>query len=67
VYRFQALKLNKKRNGKPRLPAESTAINKQGNINKTVNMDFMSDAMACNRKFRTFNLIDDCSREIADN
>jgi putative transposase len=27
-------------------------------------MDFMSDAMVGNRKFRTFNLIDDCSREV---
>jgi len=27
-------------------------------------MDFMSDTMAGNRKFRTFNLIDDCSREV---
>lgn len=26
-------------------------------------MDFMSDAMVGNRKFRTFNLLDDCSRE----
>ena len=27
-------------------------------------MDFMSDTMAGNRKFRTFNVIDDCSREV---
>lgn len=27
-------------------------------------MDFMSDAMTGNRKFRTFNVIDDCSREV---
>lgn len=26
-------------------------------------MDFMSDTMVGNRKFRTFNLMDDCSRE----
>lgn len=26
-------------------------------------MDFMSDAMVGNRKFRTFNVMDDCSRE----
>ena len=26
-------------------------------------MDFMSDAIVGNRKFRTFNLLDDCSRE----
>lgn len=27
-------------------------------------MDFMSDSMVGNRKFRTFNVIDDCSREV---
>jgi putative transposase len=27
-------------------------------------MDFMSDSMVGSRKFRTFNVIDDCSREV---
>lgn len=27
-------------------------------------MDFMSDSMTGNRRFRTFNVIDDCSREV---
>lgn len=27
-------------------------------------LDFMSDSMIGNRKFRTFNVIDDCSREV---
>lgn len=27
-------------------------------------MDFMSDSMVGNRKFRTFNVMDDCSREV---
>ena len=27
-------------------------------------MDFMSDSMVGNRKFRTFNVIDDCTREV---
>jgi len=26
-------------------------------------MDFMSDSMVGSRKFRTFNVIDDCTRE----
>lgn len=25
--------------------------------------EFMNNAMSCNRKFRTFNVIDDCLRE----
>jgi len=27
-------------------------------------MDFMSDSMVKKRRFRTFNLIDDCTREV---
>ncbi|PUB24120.1 integrase-like protein, partial [Elizabethkingia sp. YR214] len=27
-------------------------------------MDFMSDSMTGNRRFRTFNVMDDCSREV---
>ncbi len=27
-------------------------------------MDFMSDSLVCGRKFRTLNVIDDCSREV---
>jgi putative transposase len=27
-------------------------------------MDFMSDALACGRRFRTFNVIDDFNREV---
>lgn len=66
VYRiYKLLKLNKKRKGKRRLPARvKQPLTQQNNINKTWSMDFMSDTMAGNRKFRTFNLIDDCSREV---
>ncbi len=31
--------------------------------NERWSMDFMSDSMACGRKFRTLNVIDDCTRE----
>jgi putative transposase len=56
--------LNKKRKGKRRLPARvKQPLTQQSKINKTWSMDFMSDAMVGNRKFRTFNLLDDCSRE----
>ena len=32
-------------------------------VNDTWSVDFMSDSMIGSRKFRTFNVIDDCSRE----
>jgi putative transposase len=56
--------LNKKRKGKRRLPARvKQPLTQQHKINHTWSMDFMSDAIVGNRKFRTFNLLDDCSRE----
>lgn len=65
VYRvYKLLKLNKKRKGKRRLPARiKQPLMRQTQINNTWSMDFMSDAMVGNRKFRTFNVMDDCSRE----
>lgn len=65
VYRvYKLLKLNKKRKGKRRLPARARQpLTRQTKINNTWSMDFMSDSMVGNRKFRTFNLLDDCSRE----
>jgi putative transposase len=65
VYRvYKLLKLNKKRKGKRRLPGRvKQPLQQQTTINKSWSMDFMSDSMVGNRKFRTFNVIDDCSRE----
>jgi putative transposase len=65
VYRiYKLLKLNRKRKGKRRLPARvKQPLQKQVSTNKSWSMDFMSDAMASGRKFRTFNVIDDCTRE----
>jgi putative transposase len=37
---------------------------KQEKINQSWSMDFMSDSMVNGRRFRTFNLIDDCTREV---
>ena len=66
VYRvYKLLKLNKKRRGKRRLPARvKQPLTQQTAINKSWRMDLMSDSMVGNRRFRTFNLIDDCSREV---
>lgn len=65
VYRvYKLLKLNKKRKGKRRLPARvKQPLQQQTAVNRSWSMDFMSDSMIGNRKFRTFNVMDDCSRE----
>lgn len=36
----------------------------QNIINQSWSMDFMSDSMVGNRKFRTLNIMDDCTREV---
>lgn len=66
VYRvYKLLKLNKKRKGKRRLPARiKHPLQQQTAINRSWSMDFMSDSMVGNRKFRTFNVMDDGSREV---
>jgi putative transposase len=66
VYRvYKLLKLNKKRRGKRRLPARvKQPLQQQSTVNSSWSMDFMSDSLMGSRKFRTFNVMDDCSREV---
>lgn len=65
VYRiYRLLKLHKRRKGKRRLPARvKQPLQQQTAVNNSWSMDFMSDSMVGGRKFRTFNVMDDCSRE----
>src|SRR5690606_10688801 len=59
------LKLNKKRKGKRRLPARvKQPLEQQTAVNRVWSMDFMSDSMVGGRKFRTLNVMDDCTREV---
>jgi putative transposase len=65
VYRvYCALKLNRRKVVKKRLPPRTPApLTVPGQINQSWSMDFMSDALWCGRRFRTFNVVDDFNRE----
>lgn len=59
------LKLNKRRKGKKRLPNRNPApLAAPATMNQCWSMDFMSDALMCGRRFRTFNVVDDFNREV---
>lgn len=58
------LKLNKRRRGKKRLPSRHPQpLCVPATSNQCWSMDFMSDALMCGRRFRTFNVVDDFNRE----
>lgn len=65
VYRvYRLLLLNKRRKGKRRLPQRiKQPLQQPSAVNQSWSMDFMSDSLVCGRKFRTLNVIDDCTRE----
>ena len=66
VYRVYCnLNLNFRRKGKKRLPNRNPEpLSVPGSMNQCWSADFMSDALWCGRRFRTFNLIDDYNREV---
>lgn len=56
--------LNHRRRLKKRIPSRiKEALNQPINKNQTWSMDFMSDALQSQRKFRVLNIIDDYNRE----
>lgn len=58
------LKLNFRRKGKKRLPSRNPEpLCVPAQMNQCWSIDFMSDALWCGRRFRTFNVIDDFNRE----
>jgi len=59
------LNLNMRRKGKKRLPNRNPdPLSVPESINQCWSADFMSDALWCGRRFRTFNLVDDYNREV---
>jgi putative transposase len=65
LYRvYRALRLNKKRRGKRRLPARvKVPLLIPARPNEVWSADFVSDALWSGRRFRTFNVMDDFNRE----
>ncbi|CEE29449.1 conserved hypothetical protein [Xanthomonas citri pv. citri] len=58
------MKLNLRRAAKRRLPKRERVPLYVPRLPDTVwSVDFMSDALACGRRFRTFNVVDDFNRE----
>lgn len=61
---YCGLGLNMKRKAGRRLPVRNPEpLSVPAGINECWSADFMSDALWCGRRFRTFNLVDDFNRE----
>ena len=65
IYRvYIAMRLNLRRPARRRLPKrERVALYVPREPNRVWSADFMSDALVCGRRFRTFNVTDDFNRE----
>ena len=65
IYRvYTAMKLNLRRAARRRLPKRERApLYVPGLPDMVWSADFMADALACGRRFRTFNVVDDFNRE----
>lgn len=62
---YRQLNLHLRRKGKRRLPSRvPVRLEKQTSMNGCWSIDFMSDALLSGQRFRTFNVLDDFSREI---
>lgn len=61
---YSMLKLNFRRKGKQRLAVHNPAplVTPQA-LNQSWSIDFMHDALVCDRRFRTLNVVDDFHRE----
>ncbi|WP_425513157.1 IS3 family transposase [Xanthomonas fragariae] len=66
IYRvYKAMRLNLRRAAKRRLPKRERVALYVPRLPDTVwSVDFMSDALTCGRRFRTFNVVDDFNREV---
>lgn len=66
IYRvYKAMRLNLRRAAKRRLPKRERVVLYVPRLPDTVwSADFMSDALVCGRRFRTFNVVDDFNREL---
>ena len=61
---YKAMRLNLRRAAKRRLPKRACLPLYVPRLPDTVwSADFMPDALACGRRFRTFNVVDDFNRE----
>ena len=65
IYRvYCLLGWNKRRKRKQRLPSrDPQPLHMPAQINESWSMDFMSDSLWDGRTFRTFNVMDDCTKE----